>query len=126
MGNLGDYQIMTTIAKRVGGPKKLALLFLGAGYIGFRPIEEVIKRFVSEKTKDSKQIEYLVEGLSVSKTATDNQGLTLREGDIVNIIVFADDGVLIEIVDNENNPYFVSKDFLAECIEEIIVVGKVS
>ena len=31
MSNLGWYQVMTTAAKKVGGPRNLLLLTLGAG-----------------------------------------------------------------------------------------------
>ena len=33
MGNLGWYQLMTTVAKKVGGPKRLFALVLGGGAI---------------------------------------------------------------------------------------------
>ena len=37
MGNLGAYQVMTTIAKKVGGPTVLAVVTAAAGYVVLRP-----------------------------------------------------------------------------------------
>ena len=39
MGNLGNYQLMTTIAKKVGGPVGLLIVTLGSGYIVGRTTE---------------------------------------------------------------------------------------
>lgn len=33
MSNLGDYQRMTILAKKVGGPKNLAVIIAGAGAV---------------------------------------------------------------------------------------------
>ena len=60
MSNLGDYQIMTTIAKRMGGPKQcFAIISFGSFVVGslltlygvpaFKRLKESIKKRFSEK-----------------------------------------------------------------------------
>lgn len=46
MSNLGGYQVMTTLAKKLGGPKNLAILTMGGGYLLFRGVETVAKKGV--------------------------------------------------------------------------------
>lgn len=47
MGNLGWYQLLTTWAKKVGGPKQLMLLLAAGGYIIIRPVEAGGKKYLS-------------------------------------------------------------------------------
>jgi len=44
MGNLGLYEKIPTVAKKVGVPKNLALLTMGSGYLILRTIEAVAKK----------------------------------------------------------------------------------
>ena len=39
MGNLGGYQMMTSLAKKVGGPMALLITTLGGGYVVGRAAE---------------------------------------------------------------------------------------
>ena len=54
MSNLGMYQTITTLAKKVGGPKNLIILTMGAGYVVFRSGEAVVKKAVKETVKKIK------------------------------------------------------------------------
>lgn len=43
IGNLGGYQILTTVAKKVGGPQNLIALTATAGHILFTVGEKAVK-----------------------------------------------------------------------------------
>ena len=54
MSNLGWYQVMTTTAKKVGGPLKLAgLLFIGGAFIGGKA--EAIKNKMAQKSDEKEE-----------------------------------------------------------------------
>lgn len=113
MSNLGLYQLMTTMAKKVGGPIGLAgsifAVGLGAGTgVGF-----VVGRKTSGRNF-SKQSEPDTTKLSIFiVTAEGSSGdLTLHIGDRFRALERDGDAVLIEVLGNANNPYFVSADLL--------------
>ncbi len=57
MCNLGDYQKMTVLAKKVNGPRNLALLLLGAGFLlGSLVTGITIVSISKTKNKNKKQI----------------------------------------------------------------------
>lgn len=116
MSNLGLYQLIPTIAKKVGGPKNLILLTMGVGYLTFRTGEAVAKKsfkkaksIIYEKRKLCGYEELIFE---VTSDCKDSSGLELKTGDKYKILNRDKDAILIEILGNENNPYFVSGDFL--------------
>lgn len=115
MGNLGAYQVMTTVAKKVGGPVKLAAGVAVGGYVVIRTAEGVIKTGIKKvkKHKETKEI-----ALNTSKLYTVHEYGESNEGLIFNIIdtyrVLEKDGdtVLIEKIGDANNPYCVSEELL--------------
>lgn len=116
MGNLGVYQWMTTIAKKVGGPKNLLLLtFVGGalagvgGYAGGQAISRSIHH-----NRHKKQLSELRSVIyTVKEDKTSNEGLLFKSGDRFRILEKDGDAVLIEKLDDQNNPYFVSGKFLS-------------
>ena len=113
MGNLGWYQLLTTLAKKVGGPKNLLLLTAGGGYVIIRTIEaggKKVVKLIRNKT-DNKKVNYLSTH-DVNETKVDENGVVFTKGDIFNVIAVDGDSVLIEIVNHNDNPYFVSSNFL--------------
>lgn len=118
MSNLGGYQILTTIAKKVGGPGKLVLLIATGGAILFEGGKYAFKKgkkfVVKAKSKSNKiyknsQIKYLIK-----KDGKSNEGLELKAGNYFSVLESDGDSVLIELIGNENNPYFVSKKLLKQ------------
>lgn len=111
MSNLGLYQIMTTVAKKVGGPVNLALIIMGAGggitLLGDFSIRAIIRK-VREK-KNSKQSDRL---FVVSSSGADESGLTFSEGDSYRVMFADEEIVLVEKIGDNSNPYVVSPDFL--------------
>ena len=75
MGNLGLYEVMVTVAKRVGGPAKLGGLIFGAGTIfgiGVTQISKTINR--EEGISQRKRYK-------VVSDYTNTEGLSLKKGD---------------------------------------------
>lgn len=116
MSNLGDYQRMTILAKKVGGPKNLAVIIAGAGAVASVALYkggEIVKEKVRKKknkeklkeTSDSKVYSITVDGVS-------DDGLEFKIGDQFRVLETDKDAVLIEKIGDDNNPYFVSVEFL--------------
>lgn len=116
MGNLGLYQSMTTAAKKVGGPVRLLLIVAGGGYVVFRGAEVGIKKIVSiAKRKKGDKTDIVMDKEIIYKVTADGieqNRLEFHIGDKFRILETDDDAVLIEKFGTDNNPYFVSGDFL--------------
>ncbi len=114
MGNLGGYQILTTVAKKLGGPGRLVAVTMAGGYVVFRTVEAASKT-IYQKVKEirTEHIEK-IKTYTVITDATDQQGLVFKKGDRFNVLESDGDAILIELIGNKNNPYFVSKEFLKD------------
>lgn len=114
MGNLGWYQLMTTVAKKVGGPKQLLALVAAGGYVIIRGVEAGGKKVIKLVKKDNKEkstskvlpaYKFIIDG-------KDDKGLIFSSGDVFYVVARHDDVILIEKEKDDNNPYFVSVDWL--------------
>ena len=114
MGNLGWYQLMTTVAKKVGGPKQLLALVAAGGYVITRGVEAGGKKVIKLVKKDNKEkstskvlpaYKFIIDG-------KDDKGLIFSSGDVFYVAARHDDVILIEKEKDDNNPYFVSVDWL--------------
>lgn len=116
MSNLGWYQVITTIAKKVGGPKNLLLLVAGGGAVlgsGATAGVVAIKNKVTDELEKKKQIEASAVVYTVNKEKTSNEGLLFKLGDQFKLLEKDGDAGLIERIGDNNNPYFVSLKFLS-------------
>lgn len=113
MGNLGQYQWITTVAKKVGGP--IALLGITAvggwvvgrgGEAGGKGIAKAVRR-VREKNSNQRSPTY-----EVTSEADCGGGLTLHVGDQFKVLTRVEDSVQIEVLNDANNPYFASAELL--------------
>ncbi|WP_371967578.1 hypothetical protein [Limosilactobacillus fermentum] len=121
MGNLGWYQLMTTVAKKVGGPKQLLALVAAGGYVIIRVVEaggkkviKLVKKVIKLVKKDNKE-KYTSKVLPAYKfiiDGKDDKGLIFSSGDVFYVAARHDDVILIEKEKDDNNPYFVSVDWL--------------
>lgn len=116
MSNLGDYQKMTIVAKKVGGPKNLAVIIAGAGAVASVALYKGGK-IVAEKVRKKKNKEKLKETsdsivYSVTVDGVSDDGLEFKIGDQFRVLETDKDAVLIEKIGDDNNPYFVSVEFL--------------
>ena len=115
MSNLGWYQILTTMAKKVGGPKQLMGLLIGGGALlggGAVAGGSAIKKKVSSELEKKKKIERAAVVYKVTVEGTSNEGLRFKVGDKFKVLDVDGDAGLIEIIGDSNSPYFVSIKFL--------------
>lgn len=112
MGNLGWYQLITTAAKKVGGPKRLIALTLGTGaaiHAGACAAYKKVKKELDKKKRArAAAIVYTVE-----KEGSSNEGLLFRTGERFKVLEIDGDACLIEKLGDNKNPYFVSLKFLS-------------
>lgn len=116
MSNLGDYQRMTTWSKKVGGPVNLLGLAVGSGVL----IGGLVVHFGSgfyEKiiSKNNNEIKDPVVNAKTFEVTTANNEifeLSFEVGDEFKVIETDGETVLITKIDGENEPIYVSKDFL--------------
>ena len=116
MSNLGTYQLMTTLAKKVGGPKKLLLIVAATGWIVLRSGEASAKAIVSKfrnTPHTSWDYQHFGETFAVTATTELVEGLILNEGSTFHVLERDQDSVLIAVSDDKNNPYFVSTEKLS-------------
>lgn len=114
--NLGWYQVMTTQSKKVGGAGQFMLLLLAAGTITGFVLDELghgIKKFVDERIAEKNQRTEAVIVHTVNKEQCSNEGLLFKVGDQFKVLERAGDAALIEKIGDDNNPYFVSVEFLS-------------
>ena len=116
MSNLGMYQTLTTMAKKVGGPKIfIALLASGSAILGGGAfaVGTAIKNKVNSVFKKKRQDELLSKFYTVIKEGRSKEGLLFEEGDTYKVLEVDGDACLIEKTGDENNPYYVSRRFLS-------------
>lgn len=113
MGNLGAYQAMTMLAKKFGGPRVLGGATLVAGYILLRPAEAGVKRAVQVVRR--KYSPCLTKGEVFTATADgdDGSGFAIRQGDEYRVLECDGEAILVEMIGQPDDPYFVSRAFLA-------------
>lgn len=117
MGNLGQYQFLTTVAKKVGGPAALLVVTAISGWFVGRVTEaggkKIAKVAKSKRTKHSEPIPDSDQIFTVH-TAGDATGeLKFQVDDEYRVLERNKDAVLIEVLSNADNPYFVSSEILA-------------
>ena len=113
VSNLGWYQIITTAAKKVGGPKNLiGLIFgtiVGGGVVA--GVSAIKKKAVSKFEQKESEIKAAIIH-TVKVEGKSNEGLAFSVGDQYRILELDGDAALIEKIGDKNNPYFVSAKFL--------------
>lgn len=116
MSNLGDYQRMTILAKKVGGPKNLAVIIAGAGAVASVALYkggEIVKEKVRKK-KNKEKLKETSDSIvySITVDGVSDDGLEFKIGDQFRVLETVKNAVLIEKIGDDNNPYFVSVEFL--------------
>ena len=117
MNNLGLYQWMTTVAKKVGGPVNFMVLTGTAGAAIYKIGEILVKKSICafKSSKSQKlEIEATHNIYKVTSDGISNEGLKFLAGDQFKIIETDGDSILIEKIGDTNNPYFVSAKLLHE------------
>ncbi len=106
--------MMTTLAKKFGGPKNLFLLtgVAGAGVykVGEITVKKVLK--MAKENKKNKQKIFNTKVYTVLSPRKANEGVKFVAGDQFKVLETDGDSVLIEKILDKNNPYFVSAELL--------------
>lgn len=122
MSNLGGYKVLTTLAKKVGGPRNLVILIAGSGAIAYAVVVKAGKFVIKKgeqviiKRKEKKNNYEIRKDViyTVDRDVESNEGLELKVGDRFKVLECDGDDILIELIGNDNNPYFVSGELLKE------------
>lgn len=112
MSNLGTYQWLTTVAKKVGGPKNLVLIIAGTGAVIYKGGETIVKKIIKKMNKEELQGTSDSIVYSVTAGGVSNDGLEFKIGDRFIVLETDKDVMLIEKIGDDNNPYFVSEEML--------------
>lgn len=117
MSNLGGYQRMTTVAKAVGGPGSAVALVLGAGVViggalvaGGSRFVRTVKRGAHEATTKPPAAKGRV--YEATRSGADDAGFVIHAGDRFRVLESDGDAILVELLGDPHNPYFVSAAFL--------------
>ena len=105
--------MMTTLSKKVGGPRVLAAMIAVGGYVVFRPIEAAVKKTARSIRKKSEPCATTGLHFEVVSNGEDGGGLRLSAGDEYQVLECDGDAILIEVLGAPDNPHFVSGRFLA-------------
>ena len=112
MSNLGAYQWLTTVAKKVGGPKNFVGIVAVASVVIYKGGEVVVKKIKKKVNKEELQETSDLIIYSVTGEGVRNGGLKFKIGDQFRVLETDKDAVLIEKIGDDNNPYFVSEEML--------------
>ncbi len=116
MSNLGWYQILTTLAKKVGGPKQLMGLLIGSGAllgVGAVSAGSALKKKITSEIEKKRNTEKAAVIYTVSVEGTSNEGLHFKVDDKFKVLDNDGDAGLVEVIGDSNSPYFVSIKFLS-------------
>lgn len=120
MSNLGGYQTIVEWSKKLGGPGKLVVTLLTAGVVGGVVIVKgggtIVKKGKQAAAihKEKKKMESAKAAViyTVNTAKKSNEGLELKGGDQFRVLAVDDNAVMIELMGNDNNPYFVDAKLL--------------
>ena len=116
MSNLGLYQVLTSMAKKVGGPGQLIGIMIGGGAIlggGAVAAGFSFKKKANDELEKKRQEAEAAVIYTVNAEGKSNEGLLFKVGDTFRILETDGDAGLIEKIGCDNNPYFVSLKFLS-------------
>lgn len=111
MSNLGLYQWMTKIAKKVGGPVNFMVLLGATGAV----LERTVEFGLTKVYKNRKACTNNVPSKKIYKvmmSERNNEGVEFSVGEQFRVLEIDGDAVLIEKLGDNHNPYFVSGQFL--------------
>ena len=120
MSNLGTYKTMTTWAKKAGGPVKLALYLVGGGMllggIAVKGGEYAIKKGKQAISNHKEKKKYLLKTTqtiyTINQVSICDEKLKFKVGNTFRVLESDGDATLIELIGDDNNPYFVSEKLL--------------
>lgn len=118
MSNLGAYQSITTIIKELGGPKKaLGIILGGATTVGivagsFLPSPVTSLKKAIRKRVPSGDATVRIFTIHTNFDSGDQRYPNLHSGNQYRVLERDGDAVLIELLGDPKNPYFLSSEIL--------------
>lgn len=112
MSNLGAYQWITTMSKKVGGPEKLIALIATGSIAIYKGSEIAIKKLIKAVKQSKAKAEKKGSIYTVTIPGESNEGLKFNIDDQFYVLETDGDIILIEKIGDSNNPYFVDKKLL--------------
>ena len=115
MGNLGWYEMMTTIAKKVGGPKNLLFIVVGSSAALSAAVTAgggFLKKIIKSQKSKKEAIALSSVIYTVNTDISSKEGLAFKKGDQFRILELIGDTAQIEIIGKDSNPYLASFGFL--------------
>lgn len=114
-GNLGRYQQLTTLAKKVGGPDALlGLIFAGGIATGTAASLGAKKAMASYRKKFSQSHENKQGEFTLEDDVRLPNARSLSKGDTFSIIAQDGDSVFLQIDGRDDNPHVLSLKELSE------------
>ena len=114
MSNLGAYQWITTMSKKVGGPEKLIALISVGSIVIYKGSEMAVKKLIKAIKKSKAKAEEKGTAYKVAIPSESNEGLKFKIGDEFYVLETDGDIILIEKIGDSNNPYFVDMKFISK------------
>lgn len=129
MSNLGGYQVVTTLLKRVGGPRNamklaaaaggLLLVAGGVAHAGIQKATPAVKKqaeqlFDKWRSRAKATDELAGSVHTVTAAAESDQDVSFNVGDTFRVLERDAEAVLIELIGNDHNPWVIPADLLAE------------
>lgn len=112
MSNLGAYQWITTMSKKVGGPEKLIALIAVGSIAIYKGSEIAVKKLIKAVKKSKAKAKEKGPAYKVTIPGESNEGLKFKIGDKFYVLETDGDVILIEKIGDLNNPYFVDINLL--------------
>ena len=109
--NLGDYQRLVVLAKKVGGPRKLLALVSGISVLAWQSGKTGYEYLKQKRMKNATSHE-TTSAVFVVTSPGSCAGLSLNPGDQFRVLESHNDAILIERLGDDKNPYMVSSSFL--------------
>lgn len=108
-----DIRLSFNGQKKLGDPGNLVAFLISIGVIGGLGIAAGgVAASKKIKNSSSAEIYDLNKKYTVKKSSTDKAGLALNIGDVFKVLESDGDAILIEIIGNDDNPFFVSAEWL--------------
>lgn len=121
MGNLGAYQWVTTISKKVGGPFQLLGITAIGGYAVFRGLEaggKYVYKLIRKQKYNTTEKTVEAEKYTVETEDVSNEGVEFHVGDEFCVLETDGDAILIDKIGDTNSPYFISKELFDHIINK--------
>lgn len=113
MGNLGGYQTIVTVVKKLGGPVQATTIVVGGSFaLGAAVLAGGQKVLGKAQMKLAEKIAPNTQFFEVTEDVKDEKGFKLSAGDKYRVFERDGDVLFIEVIGRDDNPHVASAKFL--------------